>query len=371
MLDDAWTEIRALEMRLYAHDRELNRIPPATRAALAGHETTLGDLSEAQNRLHHHLEELTAQVVQGASDLESLPELRASLGRLEQSEHELLGRFERNEADLAQQRARLQLALRAVTDHSELGLRAVADGILAMRESELYAAFEERFRGSREDVIEMLAGYDGELERLAGSGPLIDIGPGRGEWLELAKKAGVDAYGVDTNASFVAAAKERGLDVRLGDGLTHLASLPPSSVEAVSAFHVVEHLTTASLQDLLSAAFAALRPGGLLILETPNPTNLLVGAANFYLDPTHLRPLHPELLAFLVEAHGFGGVEIRMLHPARPEAPDQAPDGRRAELLAWLDRSIYGPQDYAIVATKPSRVATKPSRQDSTPDAHD
>lgn len=230
-----------------------------------------------------------------------------------------------------------------------------AAGLSAIEE-QVYVDFELRFRGSRDEVMARQRDALPFVVDLAGSSyPVVDLGCGRGEWLELLRGAGVRAYGVDTNAEMVAEVQSRGLEGVVGDAITHLEGLSPSSVQAVSGFHLAEHLSLADLGRLIDAALLALRPGGLLLLETPNPTNLAVGAAAFYLDPTHLRPLHPEFLAFLLESRGFSGVETRFVHPLREDAPPVAADGLGSaadRLVAAGHWALFGPQDYIVAARR-------------------
>jgi O-antigen chain-terminating methyltransferase len=143
----------------------------------------------------------------------------------------------------------------------------------------------------------------------------------------------------------------------LADAVDHLTEIEPGSVRAVTSFHVAEHLSLDTLVALIDAALLALEPGGLLILETPNPNNHQVGAANFYLDPTHLKPLHPLFLEFLVRSRGFDPVEVRELHgpglePLRPTDLAGDPD-RTAPFVDALNRAFASPLDYAVVARKP------------------
>jgi O-antigen chain-terminating methyltransferase len=152
----------------------------------------------------------------------------------------------------------------------------------------------------------------------------------------------VTAYGVDVNAAFVAAGVEMGLDIRHQDAIEHLKQIPDGSLSAITAFHVVEHIPLSPLVDLVDHSLRALRPGGLLILETPNPLNVMVGAAWFHMDPTHIKPLPPPFLEFVLENRGFTGVRVLMANPP-DEPPLEIPAGsatgstvtvaRMAELL--------------------------------------
>jgi O-antigen chain-terminating methyltransferase len=216
----------------------------------------------------------------------------------------------------------------------------------------IYADFTEHFRGSTAEVSAKLEGYLPDVHRLAGPGGVVDLGCGRGEWLTLLRAAGVAARGVDTNPAFVAAGRARGLDVELGDALGYLEALPPDSIDVVTAFHVIEHLATEDLLALLEAARGALRPGGCLLLETPNPMNLVMAACDFYNDPTHRSPLPPALTEYLVSTQGFGDVEVRPLHPkTSPLVPTGDADAcaRVQELVVQV---LFGPQDYAVLGYK-------------------
>lgn len=180
--------------------------------------------------------------------------------------------------------------------------------------------------------------------------PVLDIGCGRGEWLELLNDQGIAACGVDTDDGMLAACLERGLNVVSVDALAHLASLPSSSLLAVTGFHIAEHLPFDRLQSLFAQAFRALVPGGLLILETPNPENLLVGSANFYIDPSHQRPLPSQLLSFMAEHQGFAPVRLLRL-----QEEERLAKGGAASLYDVL--ANVSP-DYAIVAQVPFASAS-------------
>ncbi len=217
----------------------------------------------------------------------------------------------------------------------------------------IYADFTEHFRGSTAEVSAKLEGYLPDVHRLAGPGGVVDLGCGRGEWLALLRAAGVAARGVDANPAFVAAGRARGLDMELGDALGYLEALPPDSIDMVTAFHVIEHLATEDLLALLEAARGALRPGGCLLLETPNPTNLVMAACDFYNDPTHRSPLPPALTEYLVSTQGFRDVEVRPLHPKTSPLMPTGGANACARVHELVVQAHFGPQDYAVLGYKP------------------
>ncbi len=235
-------------------------------------------------------------------------------------------------------------------------LRTKVDGS-GPRFAAIYGGFIDRFRGSTAEVTVKLRVYLPDVRRLVrAAGPaadtagVVDVGCGRGEWLALLRSAGVPASGVDSNHAFVSDARARGLDVVQGDAVAHLQGLPPDSVDLVTAFHVIEHLDVEELLALLAAARHALRPGGCILLETPNPTNLRMAACDFYNDPTHRSPLPPALTEYLVSAVGFADVEMRPLNPNQSPFEPARADGQQVEQL--VVHTLYGPQDYAVLGYK-------------------
>jgi SAM-dependent methyltransferase len=219
-----------------------------------------------------------------------------------------------------------------------------------------YVAFERRFRGDPKAVAAALA--ERYLDLLAANPPVVDIGCGRAELVELLAGRGIEAIGVDTDPSMVAEARARGLDVRQIDGNSFLRGREPGSLGAIIATHLVEHLEFPDLVELLELAATRLRPGGVFIAETPNPTSLVVLGNSYILDPTHLRPLHPSLLAFLCEGAGFRDVQLRFHAPATDyhlptiDDPDAPPWTKRVnDAFAKLNSVLFGPQEYALIAT--------------------
>ncbi len=213
-----------------------------------------------------------------------------------------------------------------------------------------YTEFERAFRGAREDILERLKVYLPYLEhfRRDESARVIDVGCGRGEWLELLGGEGLKAIGVDMNGAMVAACRERGLEAECEDAIAYLRRLPEGSVAAVTGFHIIEHLPFETLVALFDAALHAVRKDGLIIFESPNPENLLVGACNFYTDPTHLHPVVPAVAEFMARQRGFARAEILRLHPypTHLQLPEDSDVARR------VNQALYGPQDYAVIAWK-------------------
>ncbi|AHE98512.1 class I SAM-dependent methyltransferase [Thioalkalivibrio paradoxus] len=213
---------------------------------------------------------------------------------------------------------------------------------------DFYRAFEERYRGPRELIKGRLKVYFPFIDGLRSVHPgmkALDLGCGRGEWLELMREHAIEAQGVDLDTGMLQACRDLDLDVVQKDAVRHLQGQPGASFGVVSAFHVAEHLPFEALQDLVRAALRVLLPGGLLILETPNPENLVVGTANFYLDPTHIRPIPAPLLAFLPEFHGFARCKILGLQEPRQS------DGTPRVTLRQVLNDVS--PDYAVVAQAP------------------
>lgn len=210
-----------------------------------------------------------------------------------------------------------------------------------------YQIFEERFRGSRENIIARLSFYLVFLEAIKkhyASVSVIDIGCGRGEWLELLSKSNFMSKGIDINKKKLDACMALNLNVEFSDALEFLKNRPDCSESVISGFHIAEHLSFEYLYNLIEETYRVLQPGGLLILETPNPENIVVGSSSFYLDPTHQRPIPPALLSFISEYVGFKQIKIFRLQ----EQPD---------LLIKPNPSLFDvlngvSPDYAIIAQK-------------------
>jgi len=210
-----------------------------------------------------------------------------------------------------------------------------------------YRAFEDQHRGSRELIKARQRAYlpfIDPLQTLYPDASALDLGCGRGEWLELLTESGFKASGVDLDDGMLAVCRERGLAVQTKDAVTGLQEQSDASLAVVSGFHLAEHIPFEVLQSLMSESLRVLKPAGLLILETPNPENIVVGTANFYLDPTHRQPIPPLLLSFLAEYCGFARVKV-----IRLQGPVDLNTGRKLNMHDVLGGVS---PDYAIVAQK-------------------
>ncbi|OKH31814.1 hypothetical protein NIES2101_41210 [Calothrix sp. HK-06] len=210
-----------------------------------------------------------------------------------------------------------------------------------------YTAFENEFRGSREEINNRLSIYIPFIKKAADAtndNSMVDLGCGRGEWLELIYQQGFKPLGIDINHAMVQQCQDLGLEAYVGNAINYLRATPADSFAVVSAFHVIEHLSLQELITLVDEAVRVLKPGGVAIFETPNPENLIVGACNFYLDPTHHKPIPPATSQFLLQNRGFCQVEVLRLHQM---AQTQHFDN------ALLENLLQGFQDYAVIGWKP------------------
>jgi 2-polyprenyl-3-methyl-5-hydroxy-6-metoxy-1,4-benzoquinol methylase len=206
-----------------------------------------------------------------------------------------------------------------------------------------FAALGDEFRGSADLVKDRLRVYLPMIREVAQRGPALDLGCGRGEWLDLMRESEIQCLGIEQNQVLAAACASRKLQVVDADFMRFLEQSPLEHWRLVTGFHVIEHLGWPGWHECLSRIYRALVPGGMVILETPNPANIVTASNRFYLDPTHRHPLPDALLAFAAKNLGFTRVEILSLHPAAE--PTTGPD-------AEISQAFNGPQDYALIARK-------------------
>jgi O-antigen chain-terminating methyltransferase len=233
--------------------------------------------------------------------------------------------------------------------------------------SHQYAGFEDLFRGSELEISSRLADY---VPIFSGAADVLDVGCGRGEMLELLRDAGISARGVDLNHEMVLRCRDKGFAVTEADGLSYLRSVGPASLGGVIATQVVEHLQPDYLIRFLEAAAEALRPGAPIVLETINPACWSAFFDSYVRDLTHVQPVHPDTLKFLVTAAGFGDAAIQWRSPYPDSGKLEripaavrtaaAADLTLTPLIAAVDRNadrlnglFFGHRDYAVVARRP------------------
>ena len=325
-----------------------------------------------QARVNAALRELAAGIVRYAQRVDPVMDARDQLRVAEapSDAQVVLEAFERR-IEATETRSEALLALRDRVELLSEELRSLRSGLTAVGPrpeakgavaravaDSVYTAFENRFRGARAEIRSRQADY---VPLFRGRALVLDLGCGRGEFLDLLRAEGIAARGVEGNANAVNECRERGLDVIPGDLVEVLRSQPPASLGGVFAAQVVEHLTPPALAALLAASHAALRADGLLVLETVNAASGLAFLDVFIRDLTHERPLHPETLRFMAAAAGFSEVRIEMRSPV-PEGVRLAllPSGALPppatkvlnENLERLNALLFAPIDYALIARR-------------------
>lgn len=216
-----------------------------------------------------------------------------------------------------------------------------------------YRTFEEKHYAPRSIITQLRQQYlpfVRPLARLYPGANTYDMGCGRGEWLELMLNAGMKPFGIDLDEGMLQGCRELHLPAQQGNALPYLSTLPDNSQAVISAFHVVEHIAFNDLRMAVSEALRVLRPGGLLIMETPNPENIVVATNNFYLDPTHIRPIPPKLLAFLTEFSGFARTKVLRLQESKQLSSQES--------ISLNDVLGGASPDYAVIAQKAASPET-------------
>jgi len=330
-----------------------------------------GTLAE-RARLEAHLREVVQAVVRYMQRVEPLLDARARLSVAHATTRAelILEAFDRRQESLGRRfegllalRDRIEALgeeVRAVRGTLEAGAPPpeVAKAAARAATDSRYTAFENRYRGSRDEIRARLLSY---LDLLAGHAPVVDVGCGRGEMLDLLRERGVDARGVEDNSQAVRECRERGLEVVEGDLVDFLRGQGEGSLGAIVAVQVAEHLPPPVLQEMLAEAHRALRSGGLLLVETVNPRSVVGFLEVFNRDLTHERPLHPDTLRFLAAAAGFGDTRVELRSPVEPQDRLQAipSDGLPApaaqalnENMERLNALLYGPLEYVLVARR-------------------
>jgi SAM-dependent methyltransferase len=338
----------------------------------------LARLAHFQSRLIQYAQQITAFVDTKDRYIAALPQsLAAGLSGLaddiQKRWESMVARERRYDAQVADIRATLSVVHRAlltikrdVESRVSAPAQAAATGAVAPAapavagslDAYKYVGFEDQFRGSTAEIRERAAAY---VKDFAGARDVLDVGCGRGEFLDLLRGAGITARGVDLNDEMAALCRERGLEATAGDALTYLLAQPDESLGGLFAAQVVEHLEPAYLMRLLETAYHKLRPGSTIILETINPACWYAFFSSYIRDVTHVQPLHPETLQYFLTASGFQRVAVRYSAPASeelrleklPERDDAADEVRAFNAnVDKLNGLMFSYLDYAAIGQK-------------------
>jgi SAM-dependent methyltransferase len=217
----------------------------------------------------------------------------------------------------------------------------------------MYMIFEDRFRGTRAEIKRRLSVYMPYIDKIKsekGDVSILDVGCGRGEFLELLQENGYRAKGIDINRVALLQCRELGLDVTESDVIEYLRGLKRGSLDVIAGFHIIEHLSFKTLVALFDEALVVLKSGGMIIFETPNPANILVSSYDFYRDPDHKKPLHPDTINFVAESRGF-------VRTGSYFVLDEGADLKLIRSTEWIlndiNDYIKAPRDFALIGYKP------------------
>ncbi|MBN1484466.1 MAG: methyltransferase domain-containing protein [Chloroflexia bacterium] len=368
----------------------LTRGQAGVNARLQDQHAQIRDLNTRNEGLTGHVLELQKgvdfiterlqEVYQGSDFMqERLREVQQKTGTLydqvqlmqEASQREL-EKVSREQQELAQQQvldrratsfvrseaSRLMELLSSARDLSPQELEQVASRQETLQDLDYYR-FEERYR-PESDVKAYQQRYVPFFE---GRRNVLDLGCGKGEFLEVLRSAGIEAYGVDLNESMVHMCQEKGLLAFQGDALEHLAGLPDDSLGGLLAAHLIEHLPPSTLREMTQLALAKIEPGAYIILETPNPLSVWALTNYFYMDMSHVKPVHPKAISFILEMQGYRDIEVQYLSPIPHHVQmELLPENTRTswrEIVGLLNQNLerlndflYGFADYAIIARK-------------------
>ncbi len=350
------TEQRAQEAHLRSEEALI-----WTEASLYGLAQRFDDVEMSGDDLRRHREAAEARERRAGAAVDRLAaahdELRSALGLLQVATQSL-------RSDVA----RVSASGGAPPVHAAAGAPAAAPAAAPAEPGGFsrdggfkYVGFEERFRGSQDDIRQRQLDY---VALFAGASDVLDVGCGRGEFLTLLGEHGISARGLDINQTMVDVCTAKGLSATAGDAVAYLRGLPDGSLGGLMAAQVVEHFDPPYLNAFIEAAFPKLRPGAVIVLETINAASWYAFFSSYIRDYTHRQPLHPETLGFLLEAAGFQRVELRYLSPVadsqklqRLTATAGTPLADVAEALnANLDRLnglLFASQDYAAIGRRP------------------
>jgi SAM-dependent methyltransferase len=339
--------VSSIEQKLIDVERRL--LPEEALVNKEHFTTVFNDVRDRLNTVAVHLEQQSGLSNAHAAELKSIrEELAQAVRKFETTDRFALS----TRAEMMLVERRMSALLKGSGQQNSSDHHGSAERPQLLSDA-MYYEFETLFRGTEQQIRERVSFY---LPRFIEAGlgtpemPIVDIGCGRGEWLTVVREHRLLAYGVDSNSSMIATCRANGLAVEEQDGIQHLQSLADSSIGAVTAFHFIEHLPFGVLLSFIDEVLRVLKPGGVALLETPNPDNVLVGACTFYIDPTHQRPIPSGLLKFVMQSRGFLDIDVIPLHPYPSSYHLDTANGPAAQVI---NERMFGCQDYGLIAKKP------------------
>jgi 2-polyprenyl-3-methyl-5-hydroxy-6-metoxy-1,4-benzoquinol methylase len=299
---------------------------------------TIGDLGNNVRHLHQ-------------TDMEAMGKLRETLNSVTAHLTELAEKMDGFKMESAYLDKKLGIINHELKQHGTIKTEELMKELPRISLDEMrYLSFENKYRGSRKDIKERQRQYVDLIakakEQNRGDG-VLDVGCGRGEFLELLAEKGIPAKGVDTNEGMIETCRTMGLDVYPGDAIEFLATLPDSSLIGITAFQVVEHLPVEYLKEFIKTCFYKMQNKGVIILETVNPYSVLA-MKFFWMDLSHVRPIPPETLKFLLDTAGFRNIEVTFTSPVPEELKLKGSSGN----TKVLNDLLFGDQDYAVIGWK-------------------
>ncbi|MFQ5442501.1 MAG: methyltransferase domain-containing protein [Thermodesulfobacteriota bacterium] len=312
----------------------------------------LSRLKEVSEELRTRLENLEIEkFAAGQAELDG--DIASLKKETEKGRGELAKTVREMGLDMITQKRRLEKILTELRKKAGLD-EASMEKIVEVKEhlnDHSYFLFENRFRGTSEDIKNRQEVYLPlflDLKKKDGESFVLDVGCGRGEFLELLNENSVPARGVDLNEEMVLVCKEKGLDVEEADAMAYLRGLKNNSLAGVIACQFIEHLPVPVLTEFVRLCHEKVKKGGRVVFETINPESVFA-MKWFYMDMTHQKPIHPQAISFLMESTGFRNMEIKYLSPV---ATDLRLNAKGDSNMEKLDNLLFGPQDYAVIATK-------------------
>jgi len=342
---------------------------PARKLFRGSGEAKLAEIRGALSETAAAVKTLAAAVIRQAETLDALSDVRDKLWDVEGNNHvgmifkSMEWRVDRLSTAYEDASALMKIFARlrdqigrllAVVEEKKLPTSAQLGPVLEPLEDWRYLSFENRFRGPAAEIRKQQISF---LDDFPEGGRVLDLGCGRGEFLELLAEKGFRPEGVDLNAEMIGVCRDKGLSVERADLLEYLAARPDASLDGIFSSQVVEHLSPAALRRMIELALAKLRPDGRLLIETVNPLSVFALVHVYFLDFTHRTPVHPQALQFLMEAAGFSAVTVRFGAGLEEEKLRAVrPSDEEADVLNGnfdrLNALLYAPANYSVLGRK-------------------